>query len=125
MKEDKTKRLTPFALLEDLNSRNSLTITQLRVAIHLALCRNSKTGRCNPAQKTVAKKLDLSERTVRYAIASLINEKILLSVRLSNRAPSAHYFFLHDLTHLNFVVNQIGNNYPELRLAMELLHSKK
>jgi biotin operon repressor len=122
--KDKSKYLSPFPLLYEIFSRNDLTKAQIRVAARLTLYRNTKIGRCNPSQETIAKDLNITERTVRDTIKNLQKLNILIAVKPKKWKASFHYFFFYDLHILSDLITTKKQPYPELKKALEYYHSQ-
>lgn len=65
------------------------------VYVFLVSSYNNKSGQCDPSQKTIARKLSLSTRTVQRAIREL-REKEILNYFVGNPVRGSNKYFLAD-----------------------------
>jgi hypothetical protein len=96
----------------------NLTAVQRAVCFSLLHHRTNTTGHCAPGLQELSKSSGFHESTVKEALKFLVENHVLYRVRVPNK--KTHYFFAHDMEHLNNVLNGNGVKYIEYQKAKKL-----
>ena len=89
-----------FDPISKLDSIKKISCSKLKLAtrmvyVYLVSCYNNNSGQCDPSQKTIARELSLSTRTVQRAIREL-KEKEILNYFVGNPVRGSNKYFLAD-----------------------------
>lgn len=101
---DPKQNLNNFTLYRDLNEHAHLKSWEFQVAMCLARHRYEPTGQCNPGEGLIQYETRKCERSVRYALRSLLEKGVIQRViGTGERHRGSHYVFEFDENVLVFM----------------------